>query len=77
MSENLRVPTAPIYCTEKMRLLDEFVAAVSGYLKVESARLAAAARDNESQFASELELARQRKDAVKQAIKAHQNEHRC
>ena len=55
-----------------MRLLDEFVAAVSGYLRVESARLAAAARNEESQLAGELEVARQRKDASKEAIKEHQ-----
>jgi hypothetical protein len=77
LSENLRVPLAPIYCKERMRLLEEFVAAVSGYLKVESARLSAAARDEESHFAGELEVARQRKDASKEAIKAHQKQHGC
>jgi hypothetical protein len=77
LSENLEVPSAPIYCKERMRLLDEFVAAVSGYLRVESARLAAAAGNGESQFAGELEVARQRKDASKEAIKEHEKEHRC
>ena len=76
MSDNLRVAPAPIFCKEKARLLDAFVTAVSEYLKVEAAMLAAV-RDEESLFDSELEAARKRKDAAKDAIKAHQKDHGC
>jgi hypothetical protein len=69
------VTPAAIFCTQQRRLLEEFVAAVSGYLSLESAKRAAAVRGGESVFAAELEAARERKDAAKEAIIAHQREH--
>ena len=69
--------SAPIFCREKQRLCDEFLNAVSEYLKIESAILAAAMRDDEFQFDRELEAARTRKNAVKESIKKHQQEHGC
>ena len=60
-----------------MRLLDEFVAAVALFLKVESAKLAAAARGQDSLFDGELAAARKRKDAAKEAVKSHHQEHGC
>lgn len=68
---------APIFCREKQRLCDEFLMAVSEYLKLESARLAAAMRDDEFQLNRELEAARTRKNAAKESIKEHQQEHGC
>ena len=76
VSETISAPP-PIYCTEKMRLLDEFVAAVADYLKVESARLKAAVRGDEFLFDGELEAARNRKEAGKEVIRAHHQEHGC
>jgi hypothetical protein len=51
------VSPAPSSCTEKIRLLDEFVAAVAEYLKIESARLKAAVLGDEFLFDHELEAA--------------------
>ena len=73
----LNVSPAPIYCAEKMRLLDEFVAAVADYLKIESAKLAAAVRCEEWLSDGELEAARKRKNAAKEAIRSHQQSHGC
>ena len=75
--DNLNVSPAPIYCAEKMRLLDEFVAAVAAFLKVESAKLAAVARGQDSLFEGELTAARKRKNAAKEAIRSHHQEHGC
>ena len=68
---------ASSYCGERIRLLDEFVAAVSEYLRVESAGLAALVRGDESDFDAELEVARRRKEAAREAIRAHQWKHGC
>jgi hypothetical protein len=75
--DNPYVSPAPTYCAEKMRLLDEFVAAVAEYLKIESAKLAAAARCEEWLSDGELKAARKRKDAAKEAIRSHQQAHGC
>ena len=57
--------------------LDEFVAAVSEHLRVESARIPALVRGDESEFDADLEVARRRKEAAREAIRAHQWKHGC
>ena len=46
-------------------------------LKVESEGIAAAVRGNDLLFDAELEAARKKKDAAKEAIKSHLQEHGC
>jgi hypothetical protein len=62
-------------CPEKKRLLDEFTAAVSAFLRIESARTAGLLLGSEP--SAELEGARKRKDTAKAAVLAHQKEHGC
>jgi hypothetical protein len=71
------VSPAPIYCAKKQRLLEEFMAAVADYLKIESAKLAAAMRCDDWLSDGELEAARKRKDAAKEAIRSHRQAHGC
>ena len=66
-----------MYCSEKKRLLEEFTAAVSEYLRMESAQVLAVVRSGERLFAAELEAAHQRKETAKQAIREHQKLHGC
>ena len=66
-----------MYCPAKKRLLDEFTAAVSEYLRLESAQIAAVVRGEDAPFAAELDAARKRKELTKQAISEHQNRHGC
>jgi hypothetical protein len=71
------VSPAPIYCEEKNRLLDEYVAALGNYLKVESAKIATGLRGDDLLFDPEFAAARNRKDAAKETIKSHLQEHGC
>ena len=66
-----------MYCQEKKRLLDEFTAGVSEYLRMESAQITALVRGEDVPFAVELEAARKMKEAAKQAIREHQKRHGC
>ena len=68
---------APTFYAEQHRLLEEFVMAVSEYLRSESVRTGAWAKGGESLFDDDLEAARKRKEGAKEAIRAHQKEHGC
>ena len=70
-------PSAQMYCNKKKCLLDEFTAAVSVYLRLESAQIAAVVRGEDAPFAAELDAARKRKEVAKQAIREHQERHGC
>ena len=76
-SDNLNVAAAPIFCTEMRRLLEEFVTAVSEFLRLESARQEAKVAGENPPFDAVFEGARKRKEWTKEAIKAHQKEHGC
>ena len=67
----------PLYCSEKNRLLEEYTRAVSDFLRMQSAKIAALVRGGEVAFEADLEKARKRKHAAKEAIQKHQRKHRC
>ena len=77
LSDNLLLAPAQTFCSKKSRLLDEFVAAVSQYLRLEAASLTALPKDGKSLFEADLDTARKRKEAAKDAIRVHQREHGC
>jgi hypothetical protein len=65
-----------MYCPEKKRLLDEFMAAVSEYLQADSFPLTAVVGQPQ-RFTAKIESARKRKEAAKQALKEHILQHGC
>src|SRR6266700_7033958 len=71
------VAPAPIFCTEKKALLDQFMKAVSEYLRMRSAQTAAVRKGDGLRFQEEIETARDRKDAAKLAVKEHLIQHGC
>jgi hypothetical protein len=77
LSDNLVLAPAHSFCSKKILLLDEFAAAVTQYLRVEAASLAALVKGGESLFDADLETARKRKEAAKEAIRVHQKQHGC
>jgi hypothetical protein len=54
-----------------------FRAAATAYLQLEARHLQAVVRGEELNCAAAIKAARERKDAAKQAIIAHQQEHGC
>jgi len=72
------VASAPApFCEERRRLTDAFVAAVSEYLRMHSARVAAITRGDEVLFEEEIDTARKRKNEAMELVRAHQREHGC
>ena len=71
------VPPRPGYCPEKNRQLKEYTRAVSDFLRMESAKVAALVRSDQLAFDAEFGEARKRKDAAKEAIRKQQQEHGC
>ena len=71
------MPLRPGYCPEKKRLIEEYTRAVSDFLRMESAEIEAQVRVDQVAFDAEFEEARKRKDAAKEAIQKHQQEHGC
>jgi hypothetical protein len=68
---------APIFCIEKKNLIEDFSAAVSAFIRLQSEEMAAVARGDTFQLEAELEAARARKDSAKQAIEQHTRAHCC
>ena len=67
----------PKACTEKRKLLKQFVKAVSDQHRIQSAQVAAVLNGQGFMFQSELAEANERKDQLKYAILAHLQEHGC
>ena len=68
---------APIFCTERTALLQEFTRAVSEYLRMQSAQASAAMRGEGFLFETEIKAARKPKDQAKRAVEEHQKKHGC
>ena len=68
---------APMFCGEKKRLQERYTAAVSKYLRAQSAQLLAIQRGDGLLFENEIEAARIQKDFAKRAILEHEREHGC
>ena len=68
-----------LFCTEKWRLLDEFVAAAREIVGIQSRRTAAltGGDDDLGEFDRQLELARARKDAALETYTRHIEAHGC
>lgn len=71
------VEFAPIFCPEKQRLVDAFTHAVSEYLRMESAQMAAVLDGRGFAFEAERREARRQKERAKRAIRVHEQEHGC
>jgi hypothetical protein len=69
--------SAPIFCAEKQKLIEDFEAAVSALFQLQSAKVAAVASGDRFQLETQLELARARKDSAKEAIVQHMRAHCC
>ena len=65
------MPPESTICSEKQRLLDSFLEAMSEYLDAESSPVV----DQDFSFIERLEAARRRKEAAIAAIVAHQKQH--
>jgi len=65
------------FCAEKKRLIEAFTAAVSEYLRVQSVQLTLLIENQSFAFEAELNAARERKDAARLAIAAHEQQHGC
>ena len=68
---------APIFCRERERLLEEFVVAVSAFLKLESAQLQSVAEGGDFNQQADLSAARRRKEQAARQLKEHQAVHGC
>ena len=65
------------HCPEKHRRVQEFGAVVSEYMRMESDQQRAVIDGREYERGDELCKVRERKDAAKQAVLDHQQEHGC
>ena len=71
------VEFAPAFCHEKQRLIEAFTHAVSEYLRMESAQMAAVLDGRGFAFEAERQQARLLKQRAKRAILLHEQEHGC
>jgi hypothetical protein len=69
--------SAPIFCAEKQKLIEDFEAAVSALFQLQSAKVAAVASGDSFQLESDLEAVRARKQLAKRAIEQHMKAHCC
>ena len=70
-------PIKPAFCGEQQRLIIKFRVAATAYLQLEARHLQAVVNGEESNLEDAIKAARGRKDAAKQAVTAHQQEHGC
>ena len=68
---------APAFCEEKQRLIQAFTRAASEHLRIQSAQVAAVAHGEGTLFEAELAAAREKREAAKAALEAHQLQHGC
>ena len=68
---------APAACEERQRLVEAFTKAVSEYLRMRSAQIAAVKRGDGFLFDREIENAQQQKDSARNAIELHRLRHGC
>ena len=68
---------APAFCRANKRLVDEYVVAVSMYLRANSDLLITLIRGEDFQHDDEIEAARKVKDGAKRAIMEHRRLHGC
>ena len=71
------VAPAPIFCIESARLKDRYQRAVSEYLRLQAAQIAAVINDATDTLQNEIHEADERKDAAKYALIAHLESHGC
>ena len=64
-------------CEERQRLVTAFTTAVSEYLRMRSAQIAAIKRGDGFLFEAEIEKARERKNGARRAIELHRLQHGC
>jgi len=67
----------PHFCAEKQCLIEAFTHAVSEYLRAQSAQSLSVTDGRDFQFEAEIVEARNRKEAAKRAVLAHQRENGC
>jgi hypothetical protein len=69
--------SGPIFCREKRKLIAKFTSATSDFLRMQTAQTLAIKNGDTLCFGEQVEAARRHLEAVKQAIFAHQQRHRC
>jgi hypothetical protein len=69
-------PVSPL-CSEKQRLINEYVTAVSKYHRLETLQVEALLTESGLTLEAEVESAREERDCAKAAITAHRKEHGC
>ena len=68
---------APLFCIELRRLTDAYAKAVSEYLRLQAALLAAIINDDAMTIDEQLSAAGMAKDNAKYALLAHSEMHGC
>ena len=68
---------APLFCANRKALLDEYAAAASEYLRMQSAQTQALAQGRSIVFEGELKAAQKRMEDARRSINLHERQHGC